>query len=299
MTKFPLDIVETVGTGLRGPEGVVLDRSGNIYGGGSDGMIRRVTPEGKVSDVANTGGRPLGMTFDRDGNLFVCDPGLPGIAKVNPQGEVSLFADRVGEDRLTVPNFCVFDANGNLYVSNSTTRSFADFQESLGRPDSSGALYCLRPDGSGVCVAKGLYFANGLAIDPEESAVYVLETARDDVVRIPILGEGRYGESEVYCDHFPAAPDGMAFDRDGNLIVTIMMEIQKGPGGEGNRIIAIDRDRTVATLLHDPEGTRIYLPTNCAFGAPNFDQLYLASLERDYFCRFHYGIVGHPLYHQR
>jgi gluconolactonase len=245
-----------------------------------------------LSVFAQTKGRPAGMAFDREGNLFVCQAPRQ-ILKITPAGDVSLFADRVGDLRLIVPNFPVFDADGNLYVSNSTNVDIVgqpdlrnqEIEE--GRPN--GALVRFRPDGRSDIVATGLYFANGTAIDPSEEAVYVLQSSRSNTVRIPINGGGG-PEVEPFGENLGGVPDGMAFDASGNLIVTLVFI---------HRLVVLDRDGKLSTLLDDPTGKRMDLPTNCAFGGPEFDDLYIASLRSDHIPKLHIGVPGHPLYNLR
>src|SRR5262249_44981636 len=168
--KLSLDQVTIAATGFKGPEGVTVDREGNVYGGGSDGVIRKLSPDGKVTEFARTGGRPAGMALDRQGNLFVCDVGKTAVLKVSPSGVVSLFADQVGNVKLCLPNFPVFDAEGNLYVSNSTDHVLSGMEEVMAEirnPAPKGALVRLRPDGRGDVVATGLYFANATPIHPQ------------------------------------------------------------------------------------------------------------------------------------
>src|SRR5215813_12654789 len=56
------------------PEDIALDAEGKIYAGFEDGRIIVLQPDGTQPRVfANTGGRPLGLAFDRDGNLLVAD----------------------------------------------------------------------------------------------------------------------------------------------------------------------------------------------------------------------------------
>ena len=55
--QLSLDHVTIAATGFKGPEGVTVDREGNIYGGGADGVIRKLAPDGKVTEFARTGGR--------------------------------------------------------------------------------------------------------------------------------------------------------------------------------------------------------------------------------------------------
>ena len=70
-SRIPLDDVAVVGEGFHGPEGLAVDRAGNVYGGGEDGVIRRLSPDGRLTRFARC--RGLGLAFDREEHLFVCD----------------------------------------------------------------------------------------------------------------------------------------------------------------------------------------------------------------------------------
>jgi gluconolactonase len=288
-----LEQVTIAATGFKGPEGVTVDREGNVYGGGTDGVIRKLSPEGKITEFARTGGRPAGMALDRKGNLFVCDVGKAAVLKVTRAGEVSLFADQVGTLKLTLPNFPVFDAEGNLYVSNSTDHVLTDIEqvmEEIRNPVPKGGLVRLRPDGRGEVVATDLYFANGTAIDPKEEAVYVLQSTRNNCVRVALRKDGTHEKPEVFGDTLGGLPDGMAFDAEGYLIITLPMI---------NRLVVLDPNGKLSILLDDSEGKKTQGPTNCAFGGPHFDDLYIAHLEADHIAKAHLGHKGHPLYDRR
>jgi gluconolactonase len=295
MTYQELNVgqVTIAAPGFKGPEGVVVDREGNVYGGGTDGVVRKLSPYGRVSEFARTGGRPAGMALDRHGNLFVCDVGKNAVLKITPGGEVSQFADQVGTVKLCLPNFPVFDANGNLYVTNSTDHPLGGMEDvaaEIRNPVPKGALVRLRPDGRGEVAATGLYFANGAAIDPREEYVYVLQSTRNNCVRIAMRKDGTHGQPEQYGENLGGLPDGMAFDAEGYLIVTLPMN---------NRLIVVDRAGKVSTLLDDREGKTLLAPTNCAFGGPDFDDLFIAHIEADRVSKLHLGRKGHPLYDRR
>src|SRR5499426_2284312 len=269
--QVSLDQVTVAATGFKGPEGVTVDREGNMYGGGTDGVIRKLSPDGKVTEFARTGGRPAGMALDRQGNLFVCDVGKAAVLKVTPSGAVSVFADQVGSVKLFLPNFPVFDAEGNLYVSNSTDHVLSGMEEVMAEirnPVPKGSLVRLRPDGRGEVAATGLYLANGTAIDPKEDAVYVLESTRNDCLRIQIKKDGTFGKPEVYSKDFPALPDGMAFDVDRNLYVTLPAVVTGGNIAPANQILKVDTNGNWSVLIDDSAGTKLVFPTNCAFGGP-------------------------------
>jgi sugar lactone lactonase YvrE len=201
--------VSVAAPGFKGPEGVVVDREGNVYGGGADGIIRKLSADGKVTEYARTGGRPAGMALDRDGNLFVCDVGKAAVLKVTARGQVSVFADEVGSVKLCLPNFPVFDADGNLYVTNSTDHPLGgmdDVAAEIRNPVRKGTLVRLRPDGRGEIAATGLYFANGAAIDPREEYVYVLQSTRNNCVRIAMRKDGTHGQPETYGENWADSP---------------------------------------------------------------------------------------------
>lgn len=93
------------------PQGVVADRSGNVYVSDSvNDTIRKIAPNGVVSTLAGTAGSsgtadgtagaarfnsPTGLTIDGSGDLVVADFGNNLIRKVTPTGVVTT---PVGED---------------------------------------------------------------------------------------------------------------------------------------------------------------------------------------------------------
>jgi gluconolactonase len=301
MAMYSLDAVEIFGKGVMQSEGVVIDKEGNVYGGGRNAVIYKVTPDGKVHELCTlpSGSIPNGVTMDRQGNLIYCDLGKKAMMRVTQSGQVSMIADRVGTLALTLPNFASYDAEGNLYVSNSSTRDINSALVELTNPEPNGALVRIRPDGRGEIVATGIYLANGTAIDPQEEAVYVLESTRDDCLRIAIKKDGTFGKPEIYSKDFPALPDGMAFDVEGNLFVTLPGKGKDGQLVPANQIIKVDTNGKWSLLIDDPSGQNLVLPTNCAFGGPGLQDLYIANLEGDHFSRVHTSFRGHPLYHQR
>ncbi|HKA56946.1 MAG TPA: SMP-30/gluconolactonase/LRE family protein [Candidatus Binatia bacterium] len=301
MALYSLDAVEIFGKGVLKAEGVVIDKEGNVYGGGRNGIIYKVTPDGTVHELCTlpSGSIPNGITMDRQGNLVYCDLGKKAMMRVTQGGQVSMIADRVGTLALTLPNFASYDAEGNLYVSNSSTSDINSVLGELTNPEPNGALVRIRPDGRGEVVATGIYLANGTAIDPKEEAVYVLESTRDDCLRIAIKKDGTFGKPEIYSKNFPALPDGMAFAADGNLFVTLPGKGKDGQLVPANQIIKVDTNGNWTVLIDDPSGQKMDLPTNCAFGGPGLQDLYIANLEGDHFNRVHTTFRGHPLYHQR
>jgi gluconolactonase len=301
MATYSVDAVEVFGRGVLKSEGVVVDKDNYIYGGGRNAIMYKVSPDGQVNELCTlpTGSIPNGVTMDRQGNLVYCDLGKQAMMRVTPGGQVSMIADRVGTLALTLPNFATYDAEGNLYVSNSSTRDIKTVLVEMAKPEPNGALVCIRPDGKGEIVATGIYLANGTAIDPSEEAVYVLESTRNDCLRIAIKKDGSFAKPEIYSQDFPALPDGMAFAADGTLFVTLPAFIRDGKMAPAHQIIQVDTSGKWSTFIDDTEGQKLNFPTNCAFGGVGLQDLYFANLEGEHFSRIHTTLHGHPLYHQR
>jgi gluconolactonase len=308
MPTFTIQQIEVFGRGVLKAEGVVIDKQNNVFGGGRNGIIYKVAPGGKVEELVAlpSGSIPNGVTMDRNGDLVYCDLGKQAVVRVTQNGKVSLLADRVESLPLTLPNFATYDAEGNLFVSNSSTSDISKVIAELLNPSPKGALVRIRANGKSEIVATGIYLANGTAIDPREEAVYVLESTRFDCLRIAMKKDGTFGKPEVYSKDFPAIPDGMAFDEDGNLYVTLpgKAKAEGEPPADKvlkpiNQILKVDTNGNWTTLIDDPASQKLDHPTNCAFGGPGLQDLYFANLEGEHFSRVHTSFRGHPLYHQR
>jgi sugar lactone lactonase YvrE len=284
MRPISVSDIETIATDIPGAEGIAIARDGHIFIGAEDGWIYLITPEGGVSQYVKLPGRPLGIAIDRHENLFVCDWDAHGVYKVTPDGQVSLFANTDGTHSMQFPNFCVFDEQGNLYVSHTgTSRRNAQIYA----PD--GRIFHITPDGKCKLFAEGLYQANGLAMRLGESALYVIQSAIDNVLRLEIRPDGKLGTTSVYASNLDGLPDGMAFTRSGDLlVVTGMHEI----------IYRVRPNGRPEIFVEDANAEKLVAPTNPAFGGKDLDELYITNLLGNSVSRIRGVPRGQPLYHQ-
>jgi gluconolactonase len=275
---YPVEKVRVFVEGLDHPECVAVGRDGTLYAGGEQGQVYRISADGKnVKEFASTGGFCLGLTLDRDENIYICDLRKHALMKVTQQGAVSLVADSVDGVKIRTPNFGVFDAQGNLYFSDS-----GEWKQG------SGVVWRLSPDGKAHLFAPGpFHFTNGMALDAQGRYLYVVESNRDRVVRIEIKSDGTAGKPEVFAEGLARIPDGAAFDAAGNLYVTTYAS---------NCIYRVSTGGHVELLCQDVENLLLCQPTNCAFGGPNFDQLYVSNLGRDHISVLDLNVKGQPLW---
>ena len=210
-----------------GAEDVVVDRRGHAWTGTGDGTVFRVSPDGAVVAVGNTGGRPLGLELYGDDRLLVADASRGLLTMSTTTGAVeSLVSDVEGRPMVFCNNAAVA-SGGDVWFSDSSTvypieRWEADFVEHT----ETGRLICRRADGSVEVRLDGLAFANGVALAADESFVCVAESGRRTVVRLWLTGE-RAGTTDHLVRDLPGYPDNIARGSDGLIWVTIASPVDR------------------------------------------------------------------------
>lgn len=205
-----------------GPEDVAITSDGTVFTGLSDGRILRLAPpDGRVSVVAHTAGRPLGIEIDQDGTLIVCDAHR-GLLRVFPDsGSITTLVDTVAGRRLLFTNNSAIASDGSIYFSDTSTRfPLEQFKGDLLEHSGTGRLLRWSPSGDTEVLLDGLDFANGVALSNDESAVYVAETGGYRVRRLRLTGPNA-GASDVLIDNLPGFPDNMSTGSNGVLWIAI------------------------------------------------------------------------------
>jgi sugar lactone lactonase YvrE len=207
-----------VATGLvDGPEDVELDAEGRIYTGTADGWIVRVEPDGSVTKCAKTGGRPLGIALDAQGNLIVAD-GIKGLLSIGPDKTVTTLVTQADGVELGFTDDVDVAQDGTVYFSDASSKFgpgayLYDMLE--GRPH--GRLLRYSPATKQVEVLlKELCFANGVALSQNEDFVLVNETYRYRVTRYWLKGQ-RAGTSDTFIDNLPGFPDNITSNGQGTF----------------------------------------------------------------------------------
>lgn len=274
----PMVRFELFAEGLDHPEGLAFDGDGNLWAGGEQGQIYRISPTGNLKTVTTLGGFNLGLTFSARQELYVCNFKLGALIHLNRSGKVLRSWERAGRYRIRTPNFGVFDREGNLYFSDSGAWNKND-----------GYLFVLRPNGKVEQLLDRLAFPNGLSLSADDRTLYIVQSTRDNVLALPV-NYGKAGKPRIHASGLHNIPDGAALDAAGNLYVTCYAS---------HNVYRVSPKGKVTLFAYDREGTMLAGPTNAAFGGPNFDEMYFPNLSRWHICRVRAGIKGQPLINQR
>jgi sugar lactone lactonase YvrE len=206
-----------------GPEDVLVAPDGAVLTGVDDGRILRVEPDSGRTDVAaDTGGRPLGLEWLPDGRLLVCDArrGLLSIDLAAPT-DVEVWCDTAAGRRLMFCNNAGVEPDGTVWFSDSSARFGIDhWKADIMEHSGTGRLLRRDPDGSVEVVLEGLQFANGVAVAPDRSAVFVAETGSYALGRFGLSGPDA-GRFVPVGAALPGFPDNISTGSDGLIWVTI------------------------------------------------------------------------------
>ncbi len=309
LSPISLSDVTRFGLGLQRPEDVVVGADGRVWASDQASACAEILPDGSLRRVGKAGGAPNGINMDRAGRILIANFFDGPVQRLDVEtGHVEVLCSEVEGVRLTASNYPLIDSQGRIWCTNSTSAS--PWEAALdGRSD--GFVFRIETDGSARRLADGLMFANGIAMDADESHLYVCQTTGCNVVRFAIGADGSLGKAEPYGPKLGASiptgasaaelppaelmqtlglTDGCGFDVEGNLWVTLVT---------ANKIVAITPSGSVVTMLEDPTGTLMNHPTNVSWGGADMRDLYIGSIAVDYVLKMRSPVAGLPLVHQR
>jgi len=286
---------------INGPEEVAVDSQGRVYGGTQDGKIMCLLLDGKLETFAETKGRPLGIQFDKNKNLIVCDS-YKGLLSIDPQGKIKVLA--------TSADGVPFKFTDALDISSDGTIYFTDASSKYGQNEYLYDLLESKPHGRFLSydpatgqikvLLKNLYFANGVALSQQEDFVLINETYRYRIVRYWLKGP-KAGTHEIFIDNLPGFPDNISNNHKGTFwlaLFTIRNEavdklhpfpflkaqMSKLPKALWPKpkpyglVLALDEQGKIIQSLHEPTGKHLKEITSAReYGG----YLYLGSLHND------------------
>lgn len=213
----------------------------------------KVGLDGKLTTLPVYAKKASGTAFGPDGKRYVVAGETKQIISYDDAGKETVIADSINGNDLVVAN------NGNIYVT---------APEGVQNPSK---IWLIKPGGEKTIVDLGLKFANGIALTPDQTQVYITESATHWVWIYDILPDGKltnkqkYGWLEVPDNEENAWPDGLRCDTAGRTYVATRIGIQ-----------ILDQTGRVNAVLPVPGRQS----SNVCFGGANLDVLYVTCWDK-------------------
>lgn len=243
---------ELVGEGYQFTEGTTADAAGEFYFQDINaGKTYKLDKNGKPVALPLDSKKASGTSFGPDGKRYTTSGRTKQVYVYDSNEKETVIADSISGNDITVA------ANGNIYVTapNGTN---------------AGKLYLVRPGGGQQVVDEGIRFPNGLALSPDQTQLYVTESASHWVWVYQVKKDGtlaykqKFGWLHVADTDDNAWPDGIKCDTAGNVFVTSRLGIQ-----------VMDQLGRVNAILNLPPSNS--QASNVYFGGPLFNILYVTA----------------------
>jgi gluconolactonase len=265
--------IERVAGGLVFTEGPVWRRNELLFSDIPNDRIARFRrlPEGpELTTFAK--GMSNGLTLDRQGRVLAAEHYGRRVTRVADDGTRTVLAERFQGKRLNSPNDIVVKSDGSIYFTDppygvhrvpaGTVRPPEWWIKPIeGKEQSAHGVYRIAPDGNLHLLVDDFALPNGLAFSPDESVLYIDDSARKHIRAFDVRPDGTLTNSRVLLDMAsddPGVPDGLKVDVRGNVFCT-------GPGGtwvcraDGSLLGRIISPELPANLAWGEDGTVLYL----------------------------------------
>jgi gluconolactonase len=268
MAAVPEDLVpagataEKLAGDLKFTEGPVWMRDGFlVFSDIPAGKLYKWSSGGGLSTFRDPSGNANGNILDRQGRLITAGHGSRNLTRTEPDGKVTVLADKFEGKRFNSPNDVVVKSDGTIWFTDPPYGLPKDQQRELDQ----SYVFCLDPASGAVkIVASDFDRPNGLCFSPDEKRLYIADSGKPHHVRafdVDVKANTLVGLGPVFRVIDPGAPDGMRCDERGNLWST---------AGDGVHVFA--PDAKMIGKIPVPER-----PANCCFGGEDGKTLFITA----------------------
>jgi gluconolactonase len=257
--------VERLADGCRWAEGPVYLDGGVMWSDvPNDRMLRWDEATGAVTVFRAPSAFANGNTLDPEGRLVTCEHGNRRVTRTEPDGTITVLADRFDGKRLNSPNDVVVRSDGAIYFTDPAYGIDNDYEGHKGHSEI-GACHVFRIDaesGELSLAADDFDRPNGLAFSLDETRLYVSDTGAPKHMRVlDVADDGSLSGGEVFAECTVGAFDGFRLDDAGRIWTSA-----------GDGVHCYDPDGTLLGKVLVPEGV-----ANVAWGWPKRNRLYICA----------------------
>jgi gluconolactonase len=192
----------------------------------NDRMLRLDETSGAVGVFRQPAGHSNGNTVDRQGRLVTCEHGNRRVTRTEHDGSITVIADRYDGRRFNSPNDVVVRSDGSIWFTDPAYGIDSDY-EGVKAESEIGACHVYRVDprtGAVRIVADDFERPNGLAFSPDESKLYIADSAGTlspkgtrHIRAFDVAGDGRLSDGNVFANCSAGVFDGFRLDREGRI----------------------------------------------------------------------------------
>ena len=197
----------------------------------------RCLPEGPELTTYATG-MSNGLTLDQQGQILAAGHNGRCVSLVANHGVRTTLAEQFQGKQLNSPNDIVVKSDGAIYFTDPPY-AVQPSTPGMARPEGwwsapipgkeqpCNGVYRLSPDGTLSLLVDDFALPNGLAFSPDESILYIDDSAHKHIRALDVRPDGTLANSRILLDMAsddPGVPDGLKVDWQGNVFCT-------GPGG--------------------------------------------------------------------
>ncbi|HEV8560690.1 MAG TPA: SMP-30/gluconolactonase/LRE family protein [Actinophytocola sp.] len=275
-------LVEELHTGCRWTEGPAYFPAGRYLLFSdipNDRMLRWDETTGAVGVFRSPAGYANGHAVDRRGRLVSCEHGNRRVTRTEPDGSITVLADRYDGKKFNSPNDVVEHSDGSIWFTDPSYGIDSDYEGH--RADSEiGACHVYRIDPSGEVriVAGDFERPNGLAFSADESQLYIVDTRRKHVRRFDVAEGGKLSGGNEFATCDAGSFDGLRLDDKGRVWVAAH-----------DGLHCFDPDGTLIGKLRLPQ-----IVSNLTFGGPKRNHLFITATTSVYAIRVNVNGVRYP-----
>lgn len=255
--------VERLATGHQFLEGPVWNSKGGflLFSDIPANRIYKWVPDGSVTVFREPSGNSNGLTFDKRGNLIICEHGTRRLSILEKNGVYKVLADGYRDKRLNSPNDVVVKSDGKIYFTDPPYGIKQNEQELTFQ-----GVYSLDvEEEKPTLLSDDFDRPNGLAFSPDEKIIYIADSSNRRHVRaFEVENDGNLSHGSVFAEirsELPGNPDGMKVDVEGNLYVA----------AAGGVWVFSEQGEHLGTI-NTPE-----TPANLAWGARDWRSLFITA----------------------
>lgn len=239
----------------------------------------RWSRSGEVSLYRDPSNFANGNALDREGRLVSCEHGRRCISRTEADGRVHVLVDRFDGRRLNSPNDLIVKSDGTIWFTDPPYGIVGDVEGFKSESQVIGCwVYRFDPESGDLdAMATDVQRPNGLSFSPDESRLYVADMS---VVDFPTKGRRHLAVYDVVDGYSlanprvlasvePGIPDGFTVDHLGNIFCSF----ERG-------IMVLAADGECLGVIEVPERV-----SNCTFGGPDQDELFITATTSLYHIR--------------